>query len=67
MVPVVMNLSANAGDVRHSVAVSGWGRSPGGERGILLQNSSLENPVDRGAWRAIVHRVARSQTGLKWT
>ena len=37
----------------------GSGRSPGGEHGNPLQYSCLENPMDGGAWRATVHRVAR--------
>ena len=42
------------------------GRSPGGGgNGNLLQYSCLENPMDRGAWRATVHGVAKSQTQLK--
>ena len=36
------------------------GRSPGGGHGNPLQYSFLENPMDRGAWRAIVHRVTES-------
>ena len=39
-------------------------RSPGEGNGNPLQYSCLENPVDRGAWRATVHRVAKSQTRL---
>ena len=42
-----------------------WGRSSAGGHGNPLQYSCLENPMDRGAWRATVHRVARSQTQLK--
>ena len=42
----------------------GLGRSPGEGNGNLLQYSSLENPMDRGAWRATVHGVAKSQTHL---
>ena len=42
----------------------GWGRSPGVGNGIPLQYSFLENPVDRGAWWATVHGVAKSQTWL---
>ena len=38
---------------------------PGEGNGKPLQYSYLENPMDRGAWRAIVHRVAQSQTRLK--
>ena len=41
-----------------------WGRSPGGGNGNPPQYSCLENPVDRGAWGAIVHRVKKSQTWL---
>ena len=41
-------------------------RSPGGGHSNPLQYSCLENPMDRGAWRAMVHRVAKSQTQLKW-
>ena len=40
------------------------GRSPGEGNGNPLQYSCLGNPMDRGAWQAIVHRVAKSQTGL---
>ena len=40
------------------------GRSPGEGNGNPLQYSCLENPVDRGAWRATVHRVTKSQTPL---
>ena len=45
--------------------IPGSGRSPGEGNGNLLQYSCLENPMDRGAWRAIVHGVAKSRTGLK--
>ena len=45
---VVRNLPANAGDAR-DVSIPGWGRSPGGGNGKLLQYSCLGNPVDRGA------------------
>ena len=40
------------------------GRSPGGGNGYPLQYSCLENPMDRGAWRAAVHEVAKGQTQL---
>ena len=49
--------ACNAGD---PVSIPGWGRSPGGN-GNPLQYSCLENPMDRGAWRATVHRVTKSQ------
>ena len=62
---VVKNPPANAGDIRDAGSIPGLGRSPGGGYGHPLQNSSLENPKDRGSWRAIVHRVAHSRTRLK--
>ena len=40
--------------------IPGWGRSPGGGNGNPLQYSCLENPMDRGAWQAMVHRVTES-------
>ena len=46
----------NAGD---PVSIPGSGRSPGEENGNPLHFSSLGNPMDRGAWQAIVHRVVR--------
>ena len=45
--------------------ILGPGRSPGGGHGNPLQCSSLENPMDRGAWQARVHRVTKSQTRLE--
>ena len=62
---VVKNPLANAGDVRDVSSVPGWGRSPGGVHGNPLQDSCLENPMDRGAWWATVHGVATSWTRLK--
>ena len=56
---------ASAGDIRDVGLIPGFGRSPGGEHGNPLQYSCLENPMDRGAWWAIVHRVAKSLTCLK--
>ena len=46
-------------------SITGSGRSPGGGQGNPLQCSCWENPRNRGAWRAPVHRFARSQTQLK--
>ena len=63
---MVKNLPANAGDERDMSLIPGLGRSPGGGHGNPLQCSCLENPMDRGAWQAIVHRVSKSQTQLKW-
>ena len=62
---VVKNPLANAGDIRDMGSIPGSERSPGGGHGNLLQYSCLENPMDRGAWWATVHRVAKSQTQLK--
>ena len=46
-------------------SIPGSGRSPGGGNGNSLQDFCLENPMDRGAWRATVHSVAKSRTQLK--
>ena len=62
---VVKNLPANAGDVRDAGLIPGSGRSPGGGHGNPLQYSCLENPMDREAWWATVHRVTKSWTRLK--
>ena len=51
--------TCNAGDIRDSGSISGVGRSPGGRNGNPLQHSFLENPMDRGAWRATVHGSQR--------
>ena len=56
---VVKNLPANAEDIRDAGPVPGLGRSPGGGNGNLLQYSCLENPMDRRAWWAMVHRMKR--------
>ena len=53
--------TCNAGDMG---SIPGLGRSPGKGNGNPLQCSCLENPVARGAWRATVHGVAKSQTPL---
>ena len=54
----------NAGATDASL-VPGSERSPGGENDNPLQSACLENPVDRGAWRALVHGVRKSWAGLK--
>ena len=59
---VVWNPPANTGDIRDVGSVPGSGRSPGGGRGNPFQYACLENPMDRGAWRAPVHGVAKSHT-----
>ena len=61
---MVKNLPANAGDIRDMGSIPGLGRFPGIGNGNPLQYSCLENPMDRGAWWATVHRVAKSQTQL---
>ena len=55
----VMNLPFNAGNLG-SIPVSG--RSPGGGGGNPLQYPCLENPMDRGAWQAVIHGVTKSRT-----
>ena len=62
---VVKNPPANARDIRDVGSVPGSGRSLGGGHGNPLQHSCLENPTDRGARRATVHRVPTSQTQVK--
>ena len=62
---MVKNLPANAGDTRNTGSIPGMGRSPRGGHGDPLQYSCLEDPMDRGAWQAIVHGVAKSWTCLK--
>ena len=57
MALVVKNTPANAGDVRDAGLISGLGRSPGGGHGNPFRYSCLENPMDRGAWQGIVHRL----------
>ena len=47
-------------------SIPGWGRYPGEGKGNPLQHSCLENPMDRGAWRATVHGVAKSRA-TPWT
>ena len=62
VVLVVKNLTADEGDVRDAGSIPGSGQSPGGGHNTTLQYSCLENPMDRGAWGASVHRVAESDT-----
>ena len=65
MVLVVKNPTATVGDISELGSIPGSGRSPGGGDGNPLQYSCLENPLDRGAWQALVHRIVQSQTRLK--
>ena len=62
MVLVIKNPPANAGDVREVGSILGSGRSPGGGHGNPLQYACLENPMNRGVWWSIVHRVKESDT-----
>ena len=61
---VVKNLPTSAEDARDMGLIPGSGRSPGEGNGNPLQNSCLENPMDRGAWWATVHGVAKGWTQL---
>ena len=59
---VVKNPPAEAGDIRDAGSIPGLGRPLRGGHGNPLQYSCLENPMDRGAWQATVHRVTESDT-----
>ena len=56
--------TCNAGDSGDAGLIPGSGRSPGGGHGNPPQHSCLENPMDRGAWRATVHGVSRVRHDL---
>ena len=62
---MVKKLPAKARDRRDMGSISESGRPPEGGHGNSLQYTCLENPIDRGAWWATVHGVAKSQTRLK--
>ena len=59
---MVKNPPAKVGDVTDAGLIPGSGRSPGEGHGNPFLYSWLENPMNRGAWGAAVHRVAKSQT-----
>ena len=59
---VVNNPAAKTGDTRDVGLITGLEKSPGVGKGNPLQYSCLENSMDRGAWRATVHGVAKSWT-----
>ena len=61
---MIKNPPANAGSARNTGSIPGSGRSSGVENWDLLQNSCLENSIDREAWRAAVHGVTKSWTQL---
>ena len=56
---MIKKSSASVGDAGDGSSIPGLGRSPGGGHGNPLQYSWLENPMDRGAWRATVRRVSK--------
>ena len=58
---VVKNPPVNAGDTGDAGLIPGLGRSPVGGNGNPFQNSYLENSMDTGAWKAVVHGVTKSQ------
>ena len=58
---VVKNLLANAGHIRDMGLIPGLGRIPEGGNGNPLQDSCLENLMNRGDWRATVHGVTKNQ------
>ena len=62
---LVKNPPANVRDARDVGLIPGSGRSPGEGNGNPIQNSCLRNPMDRGAWWAAVHGVAKSQIRLR--
>ena len=55
----IKNPPAGAGNIRDASLIPGSGRSPGGGHGNPLQYTCLENPMDREAWQATVHRVIK--------
>ena len=61
---MVENPADNAGDSGDTSLIPGSGRSPGGENGNPLQYSCLEDPMDRGAWWAAIHRLIKRWTRL---
>ena len=65
MALVIKNPPATAGDVRDTGSIPGWGRSRGEGHSNSLQYSCLENPMDRGAWWAMVLRITKNPTWLK--
>ena len=59
---MIKNPPANAGNARDTGSIPGLGRSPREGNGNPFQYSCLENPMDRGAWWAIIHGVTQSDT-----
>ena len=67
MVLVIKNPPANSGDFRDVGLIPGLGRHPGEENGNPLQYPYLENPMDRRAWWAAVHGVAKESDTTEMT
>ena len=65
VVLMVKNLTANVGDIKDVGSLPRSGRSSGRKHGNLIQYSCLDNPMDRGAWWAMAHRVTKSRPQLK--
>ena len=63
---MVKNQPANAEETGDAGLISESGRSPGEGNSNPLQHSCLENSMDKGAWQATVHGVAKSQTRLSY-
>ena len=61
---MVKNPPADTGDTGDAGSILGLGRPSGGGNGNPLQYPCVEHPMDKGAWRAAVHRVIESQTRL---
>ena len=64
VVPVVKSLRINVGETRDAISIPRLGRTSGEGNGIPLQYFCLGNPMDRGAWRATVHVITKSQTQM---
>ena len=62
---LVKNLPVNAGDLQDAGLIPGSGRFPGGGHGNPCHYSCQENPMERGAWQATIHRVAKRRTQVK--
>ena len=62
---MIKNTHANTGDLRDMSSIPDLGRSLGGGHGNPFRYSCLENPMERGAWKATVHKVTKSWTKLK--
>ena len=61
---VVKNLPANTADIRNAELIPRLGRSPGRGHGNPFHYSCLENPMDRGAWWATVHRFTKEELDM---